>query len=143
MKELADAPVATRPLALVVDDFPDGREITRCVLQSLGFHTLEVANGHDALARAKESLPDLVVLDLAMPGIDGWEVARRLRSDSDTAPITILGYTAQAEAGPVARALEAGCDEVLIKPCAPKELADSVRRLMLDPAVTARRRNDG
>ena len=119
-----------RPLALVVDDFADGREITRTVLDKLGFCTLEAADGHDALARTRERLPDLIILDLALPGIDGWEVARRLKSDPTTAAIPILAYTAHAERSRLARAEAVGCEAVLTKPCLPSELADGVRRLM-------------
>jgi len=130
-----------RPLALIVDDFADGRDITTLVLENLGFATIEAANGHDALERATESLPDLVVLDLALPGLDGWEVARRIRANPTTAGAVILGYTAHSEKATLARACEAGCDCTLIKPCSPKDLADGVRRLMLDPAGSLRRRD--
>jgi CheY-like chemotaxis protein len=132
-----------RPLALIVDDFPDGRDITRCVLANLGFRTMEAANGHDALTRVREFRPDLVVLDLALPGLDGWEVARRIRAEAPIAKTTILGYTAHAEKGPLERAREAGCDEILIKPCPPRELAEGIRRLMPTPSGSAWRRDDG
>ncbi len=135
--------VGSHPLALVVDDFPDGRDITCCVLDMLGFRTVEASNGHDALERARRHLPDLIVLDLALPGIDGWEVARRLKSDPVTRWIRILGYTAHAETERLARALEAGCEIVLTKPCPPAELADGVRRIMPEIPSIARRRGDG
>lgn len=128
-----------RPLGLVVDDYRDGRDIACRVLESLGMRTLEASNGHDALDRARRHLPDVVLLDLALPGLDGWEVARRLRADPATAGLTILGFTAHAESGPLQRAREAGCDAVLTKPCPPRKLAESVRALLGSRVETERR----
>lgn len=143
MKDLAAPELQDRPLALVVDDFADGRDITALVLSSIGFRTVEASNGFDALERVTELQPDLVVLDLALPGLDGWEVARRIRANPATAGTTILGYTAHAEKARLARAREAGCDEVLIKPCSPKDLAEGVRRLLATSPEATRRRSDG
>jgi len=139
-----------RPLILVVDDYTDGRDIVCCVLANEGFETIEATNGHDALAQVREHLPDLVVLDLALPGIDGWEVARLIKADRATADVRLLGFTAHAEKAALQRAREAGCDAVLTKPCAPKALVQGVRDLLAARAhaprehpqsVTRRQRN--
>ena len=119
-----------RPLILVVDDYTDGRDIVCCVLANEGFETIEATNGHDALAQVREHLPDVVVLDLALPGIDGWEVARLIKADRATADVRLLGFTAHAEKAALQRAREAGCDAVLTKPCAPKTLVQGVRDLL-------------
>lgn len=129
----------TPALGLVVDDHVDGRDIACRVLQSLGIRTLDVSNGLDALDAARRHHPDILVLDLALPGLDGWTVARRLREDPETADVLILGFTAHAEPGPLERAREAGCDAVLTKPCAPRELANQVRALLEGRAEEERR----
>ncbi len=119
-----------RPLVLVVDDFTDGRDLVCVALASAGFSTVEATNGQDALDRARELLPDLIVLDLALPIVDGWEVARRLKADPTTAYLPIVGFTAHAERAPLQRAWDAGCDLVLTKPCQPRALVDEVSRLI-------------
>ena len=132
-----------RPLGLVVDDHRDGRDIACRVLESAGLDTIEAANGHDALDCARRHLPDLVLLDLALPGLDGWTVAERLRADASTADLLILAFTAHAEAGFLERAHEAGCDAVLTKPCPPRELAEAVRALLESREVPERSDDDG
>lgn len=131
------------PLGLVVDDYRDGRDIACRVLESLGMRTMEASNGHDALERAERHLPDILLLDLAMPGLDGWTVAQRLRENPATRHLRILGFTAHAEQGRLERAREAGCDAVLTKPCAPRVLAESVRALLEGHPVLERRLEDG
>lgn len=119
-----------RPLGLVVDDYRDGRDVARHVLESIGLRTIEATNGHDALDSARRHRPDVLVLDLALPGLDGWSVARELKADPETAGMQIIAYTAHAESGPLERAREAGCDAVLTKPCPPRLLAESIRTLL-------------
>ena len=133
---------ATGSVVLVVDDHEDGRDIVCRVLASLGLRTIEASNGHDALARARRERPDLVLLDLALPGLDGWTVTQRLREDPLTADMLILGFTAHAEHGPLEQARRAGCDDVLTKPCSPRRLADSVRALLHERA-TERKLDNG
>lgn len=139
-REMADA---SAPLGLVVDDYRDGRDIACRVLESLGLRTLEASNGHDALDHARRHLPDILLLDLALPGLDGWEVARELRADPRTAHLVILGFTAHAESGPLQRAREAGCDDVLTKPCPPRQLAERVRELLESRVGSPRRIEHG
>lgn len=119
-----------RPLALVVDDHADGRDIASRVLEALGLRIVQEANGRDALHRVRSERPAVVILDLALPGLDGWTVARKIKSDPATSDILIVGYTAHAERAPLERAREAGCDVVLTKPCPPRDLARSVQELL-------------
>ncbi len=131
-----------RPLGLVVDDYGDGRDIACRVLESIGLRTLEATNGHDALDSARAHRPDILLLDLSLPGLDGWAVARELRADPATQDLLILGFTAHAEQSALERAREAGCDAVLTKPCPPRVLAERVRA-MLDEGPARRRARDG
>lgn len=117
-------------LGLVVDDYQDGRDIVCRVLENLGIRALQAANGHDALESARRHRPDILVLDLALPGLDGWTIARSLKGDPETADVLILGFTAHAEREPLERAREAGCDAVLTKPCPPRSLAENVLALL-------------
>lgn len=121
-----------RPLVLVVDDFEDGRQLVVDVLTHYDFDVAEAATGMDALDMTRAMLPDVVVLDLALPGLDGWEVARRLKADRRTRGIRLMALTAHAEPLALQRASEAGCDLVMTKPCPPDDLVQAVRALIAD-----------
>ena len=112
---------------LVADDDADNRRIVVKVLTGEGHETLEAADGRTAIALARREHPDLIILDLAMPGVDGWEAARRLKGDPETADIPIIALTAFALRGDEDRAREAGCDGYLSKPCRPQTIRDAVR----------------
>ncbi len=102
---------------LIVEDEPDNREIVRTVVEDmLGCHAALAADGEEALSRAFEVLPDLVLLDLMLPRIDGYEVARRLRADPRTCHIPIVAITALVRPRDRTRAKEAGCDDYVDKP---------------------------
>src|SRR5437867_4822426 len=88
-------------------------------LQFEGFEVTTAVDGHDALNQARAHPPDLVVMDLAIPGIDGWEVTRTLKRDGRTRAIPVIAVTGHALAGAEARARAAGCDAFLTKPCLP------------------------
>lgn len=118
------------PLVMVVDDFRDGRELVAEILVDAGLRTTEAADGLEALAKAATLLPDLILLDLTLPGVDGWELTRRLKADPATRRIPIIALTAHALQGPLERARAVGCDLVLTKPCAPDELVKQVQQLL-------------
>jgi two-component system cell cycle response regulator DivK len=105
----------SRPRVLVVDDAAYNREI---LVQNLEdeYDTLEAPDGATALALARAELPDVILMDLSLPVIDGWEATRRLRLDPATAWIPIVAVTAHAMAGDEGRALASGCDDYLPKP---------------------------
>ena len=115
---------------LVVEDDPDNRRIVVKVLAVDGYTTLEAADGESAVALARREHPDAILMDLAMPGVDGWEAARRLKADPATADIPIVALTAFPLRGDEDRAREAGCDAYLSKPCRPQAIRDIVGRLL-------------
>ena len=112
---------------LVAEDDADNRRIVVKVLTGEGHHTLEAADGRATLEVARREHPDLIVMDLAMPGMDGWEASRRLKADPQTADIPIIALTAFALRGDEERAREAGCDAYLSKPCRPQTIREVVR----------------
>jgi CheY-like chemotaxis protein len=119
---------------LVVDDQRDEREIQRAMLGHLGYAVREADNGLDALRAAFESPPDLVLLDVAMPQMDGFTLCRELRADPRTTTVRIVIFTASESGDLSTRAHDAGADAVLIKPLEPKRVAEAVRGLIGDPA---------
>ena len=130
MKKTKTAPAAEPPLILVVDDFPDNRQMYAEFLAFSGLRVAEAANGHEALEKAGDLLPDLIVMDLSLPGIDGWEATRRLKSDARTKHILVMALTGHALAGHSKGAIEAGCDGFVTKPCLPDRLLDEIQRML-------------
>jgi two-component system, cell cycle response regulator DivK len=108
--------VRAEPLVLVVDDDERNRKLARDVLRADGLETVEAGTGGDALAAASEHLPDLVLLDMQLPDIDGMEVARRLRADARTAAIPLVAFTASRRMGTAGDLKEAGLDGYVEKP---------------------------
>ncbi len=121
------------PLILLVDDFQDNREMYAEYLSFEGFRVAEAVNGHEALDKAFSLLPDLIVMDLSIPGIDGWEATRRLKNDNRTRHIPVLALTGHALAGHSKIAKEAGCDAFVIKPCLPDNLMKSIQKFLESP----------
>ena len=126
------APEPTQTVLLVEDD-RDGRRLYAEWLSNAGFQVIEAHNGLQALERAFEAPPDAIITDLHLPGIDGFELTRRLRSDARTRGVPILAVTGYpAFADDPARARRAGCDAVLPKPCSQDDLEMTVRALIED-----------
>ena len=117
------------PDVLVVEDDPANRVLAKRILEAHGYRHAAAGDGQDALARAAARRPDLILLDLSMPGLDGWEVARRVRRDPGLAGVRILALTAHAMRGDRERALAAGCDGYLAKPYRPAELLAAIERV--------------
>lgn len=115
---------------LVVEDDADNRRIVVKVLTVDGYEVLEATDGRSALAMARKEHPDLIIMDLAMPGLDGWQAATQLKSDPKVADIPIIALTAFAMRGDEERAREAGCDGYLSKPCRPQTIREVVRRYL-------------
>jgi phosphate regulon transcriptional regulator PhoB len=115
---------------LVVEDEPDIRRLVVLHLERDGFRCRTAANGLDALREAKANVPDLVVLDLMLPGLDGLEVCRRLRSDASTAGLPIIMLTAKSDEVDRVVGLEVGADDYVAKPFSPKELVARVRAVL-------------
>jgi CheY-like chemotaxis protein len=126
-----------RPLVLLVEDDPDGRLLFCEWLSDAGFRVETAHNGLQALERALEIHPDAILTDLHIPGIDGYELTRRLKSDPRTSSIPVLAVTGYAPfTQDPSRADRAGCDAVLPKPCDPDDLSTTLRSLIAE----ARRR---
>jgi two-component system, cell cycle response regulator DivK len=120
--------VQQAPLVLVVDDVDHGREIFAEYLEFRGFRVATAADGLEAMEKAFELHPDVILMDLSLPGIDGWEATRRLKQDDRTRDIPIIALTAHALAAAHDKAREVGCNAVVTKPCLPKDLEQEVRR---------------
>ena len=116
------------PLILVVDDVADGREIVGEYLRLGGYEMAGAADGLEAVEKTLELLPDVVLMDVWLPRMDGLEATRRLRQDERTRGIPIIALTAHGLASARDRALEAGCDAVITKPFVPEDLEREIAR---------------
>jgi CheY-like chemotaxis protein len=124
---------------LLVDDYPDAREMYSEYLQFSGFDVVEATNGMEALKSAVESSPDIILMDLSLPVMDGWEATRRLKADERTASIPVVALTGHALAGISEGAKRAGCDAFVTKPCLPEDLVKEIRRILDAPTKKGRR----
>jgi two-component system cell cycle response regulator DivK len=118
------------PLILVVDDYQDAREMYAEYLQFSGFRVAEAKNGNEAIEKAFDLRPALILMDLSLPGMDGWEATRLLKSDERTQHIPVVALTGHALAGASEGARKAGCDSFVTKPCLPDDLVVEVRRML-------------
>jgi CheY-like chemotaxis protein len=118
------------PAILVVDDDEDSRRILMYGLGGAGYRVLLAENGAAALALCKVLLPSLVIMDLAMPEMDGFSAARELKADERTKNVPLVAWSARVFAGDAADLRSAGFDEVLAKPAAPADVIEVVRRLV-------------
>lgn len=99
-------------------------------LKFSGFDVIEAADGREALQRAAESGPDIILMDLSLPVMDGWEATRRLKADHRTAKIPVVALTGHALAGVFESARRAGCDAFVTKPCLPEDLVEKIRNIL-------------
>ena len=119
-------------LVLIVEDFDDAREILSSMLQFYGFRVAEAVQGNEAVEKALRLLPDIVLMDLALPGMDGYQATRCLKSNPRTRKIPIIAVTAHALPEDEKKARDAGCDSFLTKPVHPTELLGEMRRFLDD-----------
>ena len=119
-----------KPLVLLVEDQPELRTLYARQLELSGFDVIQAANGADALVHTAAHFPDVVLMDLSLPVLDGWEATRRLKNDARTAHIPIVALTAHDESGELQRATNAGCDWFVPKPCPPDALVHEVLRVL-------------
>lgn len=132
-----------KPLVLIVDDYDDALTVWTTLLQAEGFEVLTAANGPDALAAALESVPQVAVLDLALPGMSGVEVARAVRASGVARLLPLVALTGYSEPSQLQQARDAGFDVVLTKPCEPSMLLAEIRRLIASSsAVTVEQRHE-
>jgi two-component system cell cycle response regulator DivK len=118
------------PLVLVVEDYQDAREMYAAYLQFSGFQVAEATNGVEAIEKSIELMPDIILMDLALPKMDGWEATRRLKTDERTRHIPVVALTGHALAGHAEGARQAGCDSFVIKPCLPDALVAEIQRML-------------
>jgi two-component system phosphate regulon response regulator PhoB len=121
---------AKKPRILVVDDEPDAVELVGFNLKGAGYDVSSAVDGEEALKKARDLLPDLIVLDLMIPAVDGLEVCKILRRDARTATIPIVMLTAKAAEVDRVLGLELGADDYVTKPFSPRELVLRVKRLL-------------
>lgn len=125
------SPTRTKhPLVLVVDDKPDNREMYMEYLRWVGFRVVGASDGETAIAIANESHPAVILMDLSLPGVDGWEATRRLKEATATRGIHIVAVTGHAEAECRARAIDVGFDLFVAKPSLPLDIAERIAHLL-------------
>ena len=112
---------------LVVEDQEDARRILRDLLTRAGFDLIEAENGEDAVASAQASRPDLILMDIQLPLLDGYEATRRIKADPDLKSIPIIVVTSYALSGDEDKARRAGCDDYVAKPFSPRQLLAKIK----------------
>lgn len=115
---------------LIVEDNEDNRIVYSTILRHHGFRVSEALDGEEGMAKALRELPDLILMDISIPLIDGWEVTQRLKHEHATSHIPVIALTAHAMPGDRERAMEVGCDGYLAKPCEPRAVLAEVNRLI-------------
>ena len=121
---------SAQPLVLVVEDYQDAREMYAAYLSVSGYRVAEATNGIEAIEKTLELMPDIILMDLALPRMDGWEATRRLKLDERTRHIPIVALTGHALAGHAEGARQAGCDSFVTKPCLPDALVAEIQRML-------------
>ena len=123
-----------RPRVLLVDDYPDARDMYGEYLEYSGYDVIQAANGMEALQRAIDDKPDIILMDLSLPVMDGWEATRRIKAGTTTRTIPVMALTAYAMDDERRRCLEAGCDDYETKPLEFPRLLAKLRSLLRTPA---------
>lgn len=121
------------PLVLLVEDDPETRRFYTLAFERDGFVVEQAHNGFQALEKALQAPPDVIVTDIAVPGLDGIELCRRLRGDRRTREVPVLAITGYGDRHYPDRVTDAGADLVLIKPCEPERIIAEARRLLERP----------
>ena len=115
---------------LYVEDNDDNLFMLTRRLERQGFEVLAARDGEEGIARARETSPDLILMDLALPGLDGWEATRRLKSIPETKAIPVIAVSSHAMSGDKEKALKAGCDDYDTKPIEFTRLLEKIRVLL-------------
>jgi two-component system cell cycle response regulator DivK len=117
-------------LILVVEDQQDNRQIIRDMLSALQYELAEAENGAEALAAIAKRKPDLILMDIQMPVMDGYEATRRIKADPATNGIPIIAVTSYALSGDEQKARDAGCNDYVPKPFSPRQLLAKIRQYL-------------
>ena len=115
---------------LVIEDQEDNRRIVRDLLTSQGYEVIEAVNGLDGVNAAETRRPDLILMDIQLPGIDGYEATRRIKANPEIRKIPIIVATSYALSGDDVKAFEAGCDAYMAKPFSPRKLLAKIREYL-------------
>lgn len=115
---------------LIVEDNEDNRIVYSTILRHHGFRVCEALDGEEGIEKARRELPDIILMDISIPVIDGWQVTETLKRETATKGIPIIALTAHAMPGDRQRAMAVGCDGYLAKPCEPRAVLAEVNRLI-------------
>jgi two-component system cell cycle response regulator DivK len=115
---------------LVVEDHEENRRIMRDLLTHAGYTMLEAVTGEEGVAAAARERPDLILMDIQLPGLDGYEATRRIKAEPDLRAIPIIAVTSYALSGDDQKALAAGCDAYVTKPFSPRALLAKIREFL-------------
>jgi two-component system, cell cycle response regulator DivK len=115
---------------LVVEDQPDNRQIIRDMLADTGYEIVEAENGEEALAAIAKQRPDLILMDIQLPVMDGYAATRRIKTDPALKSIPVIAVTSYALSGEEKKAREAGCDDYVPKPYSPRQLLAKIRQYL-------------
>jgi DNA-binding response OmpR family regulator len=126
--------VDASPSLLIVDDYADALDVWEVYLRAAGFRVLTATDGQSAFTEAVREKPDIIVMDLELPGKSGFEVARELKARQDTCTIPLIAATGYSHVKQLDLARESGFDTVIVKPCDPQSLVAEIRRLLRQPA---------
>jgi CheY-like chemotaxis protein len=118
---------------LIVEDHPDMRELLCVILESLDYIPIIASHGKECLEKAITEKPQLILMDMMMPGMDGWEAAKTLRANPETKKIPILATTALFRPHELKTCLEAGCNDYIVKPFSVQNLRGKIRELLVAP----------
>jgi two-component system, cell cycle response regulator DivK len=126
----------SHPSLLIVDDYPDALDVWGVYLRAEGFNVRTASDGQSAFAEAVKEKPDVIVMDLELPGKSGYEVARDLKARADTCAIPLIAATGYSHVKQLDLARASGFDSVMVKPCDPQTLVAEIRRLLRKPDET-------
>lgn len=136
---MSGAPPDKPQRVLIVDDYDDAVEVYAEYFQLLGYEVVKAKDGEEAVARARDGRPDVILMDLSLPLIDGFTATRALKDDEATRDIPVVALSGHVMAASAERARQAGCEEFIAKPCLPDEVESKVRALLAKtrtPALT-------
>lgn len=117
-------------LILVIEDQEDNRRIVRDLVTSVGYELVEATSGEEGVAMVETNAPDLILMDIQLPGIDGYETTRRIKANPAFQHIPIIAVTSYALSGDERKAREAGCDDYVTKPFSPRVLLAKIRQYL-------------
>ena len=124
----------TTKTVLLVEDNEDNLIVYRTILDHVGYRVIEARDGEEGVARARADHPDLILMDVSLPKMDGWEATRRIKADAGTRAIPIIAVTAHALDDDREKATQVGCDGYLAKPVAPRRVVEEVEKFIGKPA---------